>query len=201
MHIRSNRYRTVACVLSVLSVLSVRSEAQEAPKYFDKAYRDSIASYRGHLETYHQEFYSYDYGMSLAMLPVAGEWYVGKMGTGIRYSIARAATVALATVGTVRLLKGSPHLDLNIGMLAGGIIGYFALKWSEISNVMHSVSEKNEALVEQYQIAEPDIVPGSIRYPTRSWPEWITKAPEPRHPERAREAVDKPLPAASKLEQ
>ena len=186
-------------VVSILLVLLVPwrpALAQDTPKYFHKAYRDSAAEYHGRVEVYRQELYSYDWGMSMAVLPIMGESYVDKLGTGIRYSIARTAAVAVATVGTVRLIRGSPYLGLNIGMLAGGIIGYFALKSSEISDVMQTVSEKNEALAEKWQIAEPDIEPGSIRSPTKPMPDWITHGTERRDPQRAREAVDKPLPAA-----
>lgn len=194
VHIRRN-VAWVLWVLWVPCVLSGSSRAQDTPKYFNKAWRDSAAEYHGRVETYRQELFSYDWGMSMAVLPIMGESYVDKLGTGIRYSVARTAAVALATVGTVRLIRGSPYLGLNIGMLAGGIIGYFALKWSEISDVMQTVSEKNEALAEKWQIAEPDIAPGSIRSPTKPMPDWITHGPERRNPERAREAVDIPLTA------
>ena len=170
----------------------------DSPWYMNKAARDSAATYRGHVEAYHQEFYSYEWAHTFAMLPVAGEWYVDKTSTGIRYSVARALAVALSTVGTVRTIKGSPNLGLNIGMIAGGIIGYFWLKADEISDVMHTTSERNEALVEKWGIKEPDIMPGSIRYPIRQWPDWVTKGPEAREPQKAREAVDKPLPTATK---
>jgi hypothetical protein len=187
--------RGLISVLSALSVLASAARAQDTPKYFSKAFRDSTAEYHGRVEVYRQELYSYDWGMGMAVLPIMGESYVDKLGTGIRYSIARTAAVAVATVGTVRLIRGSPYLGLNIGMLAGGIIGFFALKSSEISDVMQTVSEKNEALAEKWQIAEPDIEPGSIRSPTKPMSDWITHGPERRDPRRAREAVDKPLPA------
>lgn len=169
--------------------------AVDSPWYFDKAARDSAANYRGQVEAYRQEFVSYEWGHTFAMLPVAGEWYVDKTATGIRYSVARLGMVAISTVGAVRLIGNKPYLGLNVGLLAGGIVGWFALKASEISDVMHTISEKDEALVEKYQIKEQDIIPGSIRYPTKQWPAWITAGPEARKPERAREVVDRALPA------
>ena len=169
----------------------------DSPNYFNKTWRDSVAEYRGHVEAYHQEFYSYDWAMTFAMLPVAGEWYIDKTWTGIEYSLARTAAIAASTVGVVRLAEGKANTGLNIGLIAGGIIGYFLLKWSEISDVMHTISYHNEGLVEKWRIETPDIMPGSIRYPTKDWPDWVTAWPKPRHPERAREAVDKPLPAVT----
>jgi hypothetical protein len=167
----------------------------DSPAYRNKTWRDSAALYQGRVEQYRQTAYSYDWGMTFAMLPVAGEAYVDKTSTGIRFFAARVLMGAMSAVGAVRLIGGSAHTGLNIGLLLGGLAGYVILKLWEISDVLHTVSHQNEAFAENFHIATPDLIPGSIRYPTRSWPDWVTKAPEPRHPERAREAVDRPLPA------
>jgi hypothetical protein len=190
--------------LMLFAALSIPSAPNvplvDSPDYFNKAWRDSAAEYRGRVEAYHQEFYSYDLAMTFAIVPVAGEWYVDKMWTGIGFSIARTAAVATAAVGGIRLIGGKSNTGLNIGLLAGGIIGYFLFKWWEISDVMHTVSHRDEDLVEKWRIATPDIAPGSIRYPTKEWPPWVTAWPESRHHEQAREAVDKPLPVITSKE-
>src|SRR5437763_1777929 len=71
------------------SGLAQTAPAVDTPSYWNKAWRDSVAEYRGRVEAYHQLFYSYDWGITFAMLPVAGEWYVDKTMTGVRFSIAR----------------------------------------------------------------------------------------------------------------
>ncbi|HWF45198.1 MAG TPA: hypothetical protein VG537_11195 [Candidatus Kapabacteria bacterium] len=174
--------------------------AIDSPNYWNPAWRDSAAEYRGHLEAYHQEFYSYDFALSFTMVPLAGDIlgegvYLGKTWTGIEFLAARTAAVATATVGAVRLIGGKSNTGLNIGLLVGGLLIDGLLKWWEISNVMHTVSHQNEDLVDKWRIETPDIVPGSIRYPRKTWPAWITAWPEPRHPQNARGAVDQPIPA------
>ncbi len=191
---------SVAFVLLVILVPSGKLRAQDSAKYLDKAWRDSVLSYEARPNSYHQELYSYDLGMTFGMLPIAGEAYVGKEGTGIVYSAGRFAAVAIGVVGAVRLIERKPILGLNIGMLVGGIAGYIGLKFSELADIRHTVSERNEDLVEKWQIATPDVEPHSIRYPTKDWPTWVTSTPEERHPQNAREAVDKPLPKVSSNE-
>ncbi len=168
--------------------------AQDTASYLNKAWRDSVANYRGRVEAYHQELYSYDWGMTFSMLPVAGEAYVDQMGTGILYSAARAASLALGAVGAVRFAEGKPSFGINLGMIAVGIFGYVALKLSELSDVRHTASHLNEHLVEEFRIATPDIVSHSIRYPTRAWPDSVTSWPPVPPRVNPREAIEKPLP-------
>ncbi len=196
----------LAAILLSCSILSssptatntVIKVAVDSPNYMNPAWRDSVANYQGRLEAYHQEFYSYDWGMTFAMLPVIGEWYVNKTGTGIAYSAARLGALAVGTVGAIRLIGGKPNLGLNIGLLAGGIVGWFLLKWSEVSDVRHTISHLDENLVDKFGIVTPDIIPHSIRYPTKEWPDWVTSDPPARHPQDSKEAVNTPLPSASK---
>jgi hypothetical protein len=174
--------------------------AIDSPNYWNQAWRDSSAEYRGRLEAYHQELYSYDWALTFTMAPVVGDLggpglYLGKWGTGIEFFAARTAAVATATLGAVRLIGGKSNTGLNIGLLVGGLVIDGLLKWWEISDVMHSVSHSNENIVAKWRIETPDLVPGSIRYPTKTWPAWVTAWPEPRHPENARGAVDQPIPA------
>ncbi len=189
------RSSIAAFVLLVAFVPLGKLQAQDSTNYRSKAWRDSVLNYQGRLNSYRQDLYSYDWGMTLGMLPIVGEANVGKMGTGILYSAARTAAVAISVIGVVRLFEKKPSYGLDIGMLVGGIAGWFGLKFSELADIRHTVSERNEDLVEKWQIATPDIETHSIRYPTKDWPSSVTSTPEARHYERAREAVDKPLPA------
>jgi hypothetical protein len=192
------QYRTVvACVLLVACVPFGKLRAQDSTNFRSKIWRDSVLSYEQRLDSYRQEVYSYDLGMTLGMLPYFGESNVGKEGAGIAYLAARTAAVAVGVVGAVRLIEGKPYLGLNIGMIVGGLAGWVGLKFSELADIRHTVSERNEDLVDKWQIATPDIEPHSIRYPTKDWPTWITSTPEARHPQNAREAVDKPLPTSN----
>ena len=184
-------------LLSVLLVQPDNTMAQDSANYLNKAWRDSVAHYRGRVEAYHQELYSYDWGMTFGMLPVVGEGiYLGKWSTGIEYSAARAVSIAIAAIGAIRLIGGKADIGLNIVMLVGGIAGYIGLKLSELADMRHTVSERNEALVEKFGIKTPDIVPNSIRYPEKQWPDWVTSWPPERHPQQSKEAVEKPLPKA-----
>jgi hypothetical protein len=186
-----------AIALSVVLVALIpfgKVQAQDSANYRSKAWRDSVLNYEKRLDSYRQELYSYDLGMTFGMLPIFGESYVGKEATGIAYLTGRVIAVAIGVVGAVRLIEGKPYLGLNLGMLVGGIPGWFGLKFSELADIRHTVSELNEDLVEKWQIPTPDIEPHSIRYPTKQWPAPVTSAPEERHYENAREAVDKPLP-------
>ncbi len=187
----------VAFVLFVALVPCKKLCAQDSAKYLSKTWRDSVLNYQGRLDSYRQELYSYDLGMTFGMLPIMGESYAGKMGTGIAYFAARVATVAIGVVGAVRLIERKPSFGLDIGMLVGGIAGWIGLKFSELADIRHTVSERNEDLVDKWQIATPDIEPHSIRYPAKDWPTWVTSTPEARHPENAREAIDKPLPSSN----
>ncbi len=193
MQATKSRY-LVAYVLLVAFVPLGNLYAQDSANYRSKTWRDSTLKYDGRLDSYRQELYSYDLGMTFGMLPIFGESYVGKEATGIAYLTGRVVAVAIGVVGAVRLIEGKPYLGLNLGMLVGGIAGWFGLKFSELANIRHTVSELNEDLVEKWQIPTADIEPHSIRYPTKQWPEWVTSPPEERHYENAREAVDKPLP-------
>jgi len=189
------RFRVKAAfVLLVLLAPFGNLFAQDSANYLDKSWRDSAANYQGHVEAYHQELLSYDWGMTFGMLPVAGEAYVGKMGTGIAYSAARAVAVAAGVVGAVRFIEGKPTFGLNLGMIAVGIFGYIGLKLSELADIRHTVSERNENFVETFGIETPDIEPHSIRYPTKQWPAWVTSWPPVPSKVNPREAVDKPLP-------
>jgi hypothetical protein len=183
-----------AFVLLVILVPLGNLRAQDTAKYLSKTWRDSVLTYEGRLQSYRQELYSYDLGMTLGMLPIVGESNVGKKGAGIAYFAARTVAVAIGVVGAVRLIEGKPSFGLDIGMLVGGLAGWVGLKFSELADIRHTISERNEDLVEKWQIPTPDIEPHSIRYPTKNWPAWITSTPEARHPQNAREAVDKPLP-------
>ncbi len=188
------RHRIVPLVLFVFLVPFGKLFAQDSANYLNEAWRDSVANYRGRVEAYHQEFLSYDWGMTFGMLPVAGEAYVGKMGTGIEYSAARAVAVAVGVVGAVRFIEGKPNFGLNLGMVAAGIVGYIGLKLSELADIRRTVSERDEDFVEQYRIEIPDIEPHSIRYPTKKWPDWITSWPPIPPKVNPSEAVNKPLP-------
>ncbi len=156
-----------SAALQLSPIDSHRVAAIDTPAYWSPVYRDSVAKYAGRLATYQAELYSYDMGMSAAMLPVAGEAYVNRPITGIAFSVARLGSLSASVVGAVRLIKGSPNTPLDIGLLAGGLVGVVLLKWWEISDVMHSISRINEDLVRKWRIATADVEPGSIRYPTR----------------------------------
>ena len=162
--------------------------ALDSPAYWSQTFRDSAASYRGRLEIYHQEYYSYDIGTTLAMLPIAGEAYVHKFNTGVLFSAAGLASGATSIVGAVRLIKGSPNTGLNVGLLVGGIVGVVLFKWWEVTDVLHTISRLDEELVEKWRVATEDIEPGSIRYPTKDWPDWVTSKKPAREPERPRDA-------------
>ena len=164
-------------LLALLFIPFRASDAQEAANYLNKAWRDSVANYRGRVEAYHQELDSYDWGMTFGMLPVAGEAYVGKLGTGLLYSGARGAALAVGTVGAIRLIGGKPSIATDLGMIGAGLVGYVALKLLELANIRHEVSHQNERLVQEFDIATPDIMPHSIRYPTRQWPDSVTSWP------------------------
>ncbi|SRR5581483_5405030 len=182
-------------LFGLLSLVGTNIRAQDTAQYRNKAWRDSVTEYEGRLEAYHQELYSYDWGMTLGMLPVVGEGiYLGKWRTGIEFSAARAIAVAIAAVGTVRLIGAKPSIGVDIGMLVGGMAGYIGLKLWELADVRHTVSERNEELVQRFQIDTADVVPHSIRYPTKPWPNWITSWPPARAPQESREAVNAPLP-------
>jgi hypothetical protein len=200
MHTTLSRFK-VTLVLLVLCIPLGKLQAQDSAKYLDKTWRDSVLNYQGRLQSYQQELYSYDLGMTLGMLPIVGETNVGKEGTGIAYFAARTVAVAVGVVGAVRLIEGKPSIGLDIGMLVGGIAGWVGLEFSELADIRHTVSERNEDLVEKWQIPTPDIEPHSIRYPTKNWPTWVTSTPEQRHYQNAREAVDKPLPKVTGNEQ
>jgi hypothetical protein len=159
--------KKVVLVLLVVLGLSDKSQAQQPPMYFNKVWRDSVNEYHGRLTAYQQGLYSYGLAAALANLPVVGEAYVDKTGTGIAFFAGRLLALSATTVGTVRLIERKPDTPLNIGLLAGGIVSYFLLKWWEFSDVMHSVSDKNEALVKEYRVDTADIEPGSIRYPSK----------------------------------
>jgi len=183
-------------------MLSVANPATDSPEYWNKTWRDSVTQYRGRVEAYHQEFYSYDWAMTFTVPPVvggvAGGWYVDKLKTGMVFSAAEIACIVAPVWGIVRFAVGKPTIGLNAGLIVGGVLGFFGVKWWEISNYQHTVSERDEALVEKYRIEIPDITPSSIRYPTKEWPRWITETPEERHPQNAREAIDEPLPTSAK---
>jgi hypothetical protein len=193
-HKRFCDIRLWSFVLAVLFAPWHSVLAQDSANYLNKSWRDSVANYRGRVEAYHQEFYSYDWGMTFGMLPVAGEAYVGKMGTGIAYSAARGAAVALGVVGAVRFIEGKPNFGLNLGMIAAGIVGYVGLKLWELSDIRHTVSKRDEDLVDEFGIETPDIEPHSIRYPTRQWPDWVTSWPPIPPKVKTREAINQPLP-------
>ena len=186
-----------ASVLLIVLVPFGKLQAQDSTNYRSKVWRDSVLTYEGRLQSYRQELYSYDLGMTLGMLPIVGESSVGKQGAGIAYFAARTVAVAIGVVGAVRLIEGKPSFGLDIGMLIGGLAGWVGLKFSELADIRHTISEKNEDLVEKWKIPTPDIEPHSIRYPTKDWPTWVTSTPERRRPEDARKAVDTPLPKLS----
>ena len=202
MHIVRFRYKVawVLCVPYVLCGLTGKLLAQDSASYLNKAWRDSVANYGGRVEAYQQELYSYDWGMTFGMLPVAGEAYVGKTGTGIAYFAARTAAVAAGVVGAVRFIEGKPSFGLNLGMVAVGIFGYVGLKLSELADIRHTVSERNEDLVEQFRIETADIEPHSIRYPSKQWPDWITSWPPIPPKVETREAINLPLPIVTSKE-
>lgn len=165
------------------------------PNYWSKAWRDSVTDYERRLTSYRMEHYSYDWARMFSFLPVMGEFYVDRTAVGVRNVAMRVAALAVSAVGTIRLTRGYSGTEWNIGMIAAGLIGWGYLKFSEMSEVVHLVSERNEDLVEKWQIATPDIEPGSIRYPRKQWPDWVTTPPPPREPQNAREAVDRPIPS------
>ncbi len=184
----------VVLILLVAFVPLGKLQAQGSANYRSKAWRDSVLNYQQRLDSYQQELYSYDLGMTLGIFPIFGEGYVGKEGAGIAYFAARTIAAAIGVVGAVRLIERKPSIGLDIGMLVGGLAAYVGLKFSELADIRHTVSERNEDLVDKWQIPTPDIEPHSIRYPTKDWPAWVTSTPKPRRPEEAREAIDKPLP-------
>ena len=163
-------------VAFVLLVTGTKAFAQDT-NYRSKAWRDSADLYEGHKIAYEQELYSYDWGMTFGSLPIAGEAYLGNTTTGIEFMAGRVAMVAASIVGGIRLIEGKPTLGLNLGLLAGGIVGYIGLKLWELADIRHTVSERNEDLVDKFQIATPDVAPHSIRYPRKSWPDWVTSTP------------------------
>ena len=112
-----------SAALQLSPIDSHRVAAIDTPAYWSPVYRDSVAKYAGRLATYQAELYSYDMGMSAAMLPVAGEAYVNRPITGIAFSVARLGSLSASVVGAVRLIKGSPNTPLDIGLLAGGLVG------------------------------------------------------------------------------
>ncbi|HZK75483.1 MAG TPA: hypothetical protein VFD13_01125 [Candidatus Kapabacteria bacterium] len=192
--------RSWSFVLAVLLVPWHNVLAQDSENYLNKAWRDSVANYSGRVEAYHQELLSYDWGMTFGMLPVAGEAYVGKAGTGIAYFAARGVAVAAGVVGAVRFIEGKPNFGLNLGMIAVGIFGYIGLKLSELADIRQTVSERNEDFVEHYHIEIPDIEPHSIRYPSKQWPDWITSWPPIPPKVETREAINQPLPKVTSKE-
>jgi hypothetical protein len=196
---QGTNFRTIVTfVLLVVFVPLGKLQAQDSTNYRSKVWRDSVLNYQGRLLSYQQELYSYDLGMTFGIFPILGESSVDKEGAGIAYFAGRVVAVGIGVVGAVRLIEGKPSFGLNIGMLIGGLAGYVGLKFSELADIRHTVSERNEDLVEKYQIATPDIEPHSIRYPTKDWPTWVTSTPERRRPEDARKAVDTPLPLSTK---
>jgi hypothetical protein len=189
--------RRLGLVLALLIVAGdISAQVRDTiPNYWNKAWRDSVAEYQSRVTAYNMEHYSYDWARMFSFVPVAGEWYVDQTGKGITYAALRVASLAVSTVGTIRLTRGYSGTELNIGLIAAGLIAWGYLKWSEMSDVYHMVSIRNEDLVEKWQISTPDIIPGSIRYPRKEWPEWVTSGPPARDPQNAREAVDRPIPS------
>jgi hypothetical protein len=185
-------------ILIVLLILASHVSAQvrdTVPNYWSKAWRDSVNDYERRVTSYHMEHYSYDWARLFSFAPYFGEWYVDQPGKGITNAAFRVGALALSTVGTIRLTRGYSGTELNLGLVAAGLIAWGYLKWSEMSGVYHTVSVRNEDLVDKWQIATPDIIPGSIRFPRKDWPDWVTTGPGQREPQNAREAVDKPIPA------
>lgn len=187
---------------ALLVVSALIHPVVDTPWYHNKSARDSAAIYQGHIEAYHQEVYSYDWAMTFTVPPIVGGalggWYVDKFKTGIVYSVAELVCVSATTWGIVRSALVKPTWELNIGLVAGGILGLIGVKWWEIHDFQHTVSHRNEALVEKWGLHENDVMPGSIRYPENKWPNWVTAHPEGRDPQEAREAVDRPIPAFTK---
>src|SRR5437867_4317165 len=141
-------FRSFGAILFLLiasSSLAQTAPSVDTPSYWNKAWRDSVANYRGHLEGYHQDFYSYDWAMTFTMPPilggVAGGWYVDKLKTGILFSAAEAASALVTTYGVVRLPFGKPTVGL--GLIAGGILSFIAIKWLGIIDYQHTVSQRD----------------------------------------------------------
>lgn len=189
------RALVVLSFMILVALPAIGQTRDTIPNYWSKAWRDSVTDYQRRVTSYNMEHYSYDWARMFSFVPVAGEWYVDQTGKGISNAVLRVAALAVSTVGTIRLTRGYSGTELNIGLIAAGLIAWGFLKWSEMSEVYQLVSVRNEDLVEKWQIATPDVIPGSIRYPRKQWPDWVTASPPPREPQNAREAVDKPIPS------
>ncbi|HEY3876881.1 MAG TPA: hypothetical protein VGM92_15555 [Candidatus Kapabacteria bacterium] len=178
---------------TVLVIVGSGNAAAQDTNYRSKTWRDSAEQYEGRKIAYEQELYSYDLGMTFGGLPIIGEAYVNKPITGIAFFAGRIVCTAASVFGAVRLIEGKPTLGFNLGLLLGGIVGYAGLKLWELADIRHTVSERNEHLVEKFQIATSDIVPHSIRYPTKDWPDWVTSTPPVPPKVDAKAVIDEPL--------
>lgn len=167
--------------------------------YWDPVYRDSVANYAYRLNAYQFELLNYDLGFALSMLPVAGQAYVDNTTKGIVYTAARAGALTVSGIGVVGLFsKGNDWRDA--GFAVGGLIIYGVLKWLDISDVQHTISNINERLVDKFSIAVEDVEATSIRYPMKDgWPERVTTRPPARQPQPHREIFDRPLPTYEQL--
>lgn len=191
----------VATASAVLEVDSVKRSLTgngvriDSP-YFSARWRDSVANYQGRMLMYHEESLDYDLGFGLSFLPYIGSYYANHGSQGLTFAAERLGAVAIGGFGTYRFVTSSTIRPLDIGLAVLGIGAYIYLKVTEIQDVQHEISETNEMLVEKYQIATEDITPGSIRYPTRQYPEWVTGRRSPaREPRNAREAIEVAIPA------
>ena len=163
------------------TLLRARTESDPIdPRIHDPRWRDSVARYDGRLTRYSQELLSYEMGTTLAILPVLGESYVDRTSAGVAFVGGRAVMAGAAVTGAVRLIGGRGSVTQGLGLILGGLLGYAALKWWEISDVLSAVSAHNEALITEYHIEPSDIAPGSVRYPRGHYPAAVTNQPIPR---------------------
>jgi hypothetical protein len=158
--------------------------------YWSKQWRDSVNAYHGRLAAYEHELVSYDLAFAFSFLPFAADLFVTKnIPKAAVFFFARTGGAAATLVGTLGLVRGTGSALTNVVLVILGVATYVFFKITEINSVQHDVSRINERLVDDFQIATPDIDSGSIRYPVRQWPAWVTQPPAPRQPRSAQDVT------------
>ncbi len=158
--------------------------------YMSKQWRDSVNAYHGRLGAYHNELDSYDLARSLSFFPFAAEIFLTKqVPKAAVFFFARTAGAASTLVGTLGLLRGQGSALKNVVLVIVGVAAYVFFKITEINDVQHDISHINERLVDDFQIATNDIDTGSIRYPVRQWPLWVTQPPPARQPRSSQDVL------------
>ena len=151
--------------------------------YWNKQWRDSAIEYHQRLVRYRGTLLGYDNTFLLSLLPFAAEaGATGNVAKGALFFFARVAGGGAALTGALGLIKDQGSSLKNVVLTILGVAGYIFFKITEINDVQHDVSIHNEDAVAENHIALDDVEPGSIRYPERSWPNWVTAAPPTRKP-------------------